>query len=97
MDPRERRARTRCDGRGEEHEDFEAWHAGRGCGHQLDGLGRTRDACYRTHCGKSIAGQEGKCGGTLAAGLRDENSCEIAGGDWTTADRGEQYKKKPHG
>jgi hypothetical protein len=54
-------------------------------------------ACYRTHCGKSIAGHEGKCGGTLAAGLRDENSCEVAGGDWTTADRGEQYKKKPHG
>lgn len=54
-------------------------------------------ACFRTHCGKSIAGHEGKCGGTLAADLRDENSCEVAGGDWTTADRGEQYKKKPHG
>jgi hypothetical protein len=28
-------------------------------------------ACYRTHCGKSIAGHEGQCGGTLASDLRD--------------------------
>lgn len=54
-------------------------------------------ACYRTHCGKSIAGHEGQCGGTIAADLRDERSCEVAGGDWTTAAAGAEYKKKPHG
>jgi hypothetical protein len=41
-------------------------------------------ACFRTHCGKSIAGHEGKCGGTVAADIKDEKSCEVAGGDWTT-------------
>jgi hypothetical protein len=50
-------------------------------------------ACYRTHCGKSIAGHEGQCGGTLAADLRDEKACEVAGGDWTTASNAEQYKQ----
>ena len=54
-------------------------------------------ACYRTHCGKSIAGHEGQCGGTLASDLRDRNACEVAGGDWTTASNADQYKKKPHG
>jgi len=54
-------------------------------------------ACYRTHCGKSITGHEGKCGGTLAGDLRDENACEVAGGDWTTSANADQYKKKPHG
>jgi len=54
-------------------------------------------ACYRTHCGKSITGHEGKCGGTLVEDLRDENACEVAGGDWTTPATAEQYKKKPHG
>ncbi|HEU4430480.1 MAG TPA: hypothetical protein VFT98_17090 [Myxococcota bacterium] len=54
-------------------------------------------ACYRTHCGKSITGHEGKCGGTLAADLTNENACEVAGGDWTTADRAADYQKKPHG
>jgi hypothetical protein len=51
-------------------------------------------ACYRTHCGKAITGHEGKCGGTVAADLRDEKSCEVAGGDWTTADNAKQYAKK---
>lgn len=51
-------------------------------------------ACYRTHCGKSIAGHEGQCGGTVAAGLRDEKSCEVAGGDWTTAATAKQYAAK---
>ncbi len=54
-------------------------------------------ACYRTHCGKSIAGHEGKCGGTLAADLTDENACEVAGGDWTTQASAAEYQKKPHG
>jgi hypothetical protein len=51
-------------------------------------------ACYRTHCGKSIAGHEGQCGGTMVADLRDENACEVAGGDWTTAGNAKQYVAK---
>ncbi len=51
-------------------------------------------ACYRTHCGKSVAGHEGKCGGTKVDGLADEASCTKAGGAWTTASDAEQYKKK---
>lgn len=51
-------------------------------------------ACYRTHCGKSIAGHEAKCGGTLVDDLRDEKSCEVAGGDWTTASNAKQYAAK---
>ncbi len=54
-------------------------------------------ACYRTHCGKSVAGHEGKCGGTKIDELASESACEVAGGDWTTAATAEQYKKKPHG
>jgi hypothetical protein len=55
-------------------------------------------ACFRTHCGKSIAGHEGKCGGTPVADLTDETSCEVAGGDWTTADDAKKYVAfaKPH-
>lgn len=51
-------------------------------------------ACYRTHCGKSISGHEGKCGGTLVTELADEKSCEAAGGDWTTAANAKQYAAK---
>ena len=51
-------------------------------------------ACYRTHCGKAIPGHEGKCGGTLVADLRDEKSCEVAGGDWTSAANAKQYAAK---
>ncbi len=51
-------------------------------------------ACYRTHCGKAITGHEGKCGGTVVADLRDEKSCEVAGGDWTTAANAKQYAAK---
>jgi hypothetical protein len=51
-------------------------------------------ACYRTHCGKAITGHEGKCGGTVVKDLRDEKSCEVAGGDWTTAENAAQYKAK---
>jgi hypothetical protein len=54
-------------------------------------------ACYRTHCATSIAGHEGKCGGTLVADLTDENACEVAGGDWTTSATAAAYLKKPHG
>jgi len=51
-------------------------------------------ACYRAHCGKSITGHEGKCGGTLVSDLTDEKSCEVAGGDWTTAANAKQYAAK---
>jgi hypothetical protein len=51
-------------------------------------------ACYRTHCGKSVKGHEGKCGGTKVDGIRDEAACKAAGGAWTTEKDAEQYKKK---
>ena len=51
-------------------------------------------ACYRKHCGKSIEGHEGKCGGTKVDGLKDEAACEKAGGAWTTEADAAQYAKK---
>jgi uncharacterized low-complexity protein len=54
----------------------------------------TDKACYRTQCGKSVKGHEGKCGGTKVDALKDEASCTAAGGAWTTAADAEQYKKK---
>jgi len=50
-------------------------------------------ACYRTHCGKSVSGHEGKCGGTKVAELKDEKSCTAAGGAWTTAADAKKYEK----
>ena len=51
-------------------------------------------ACYRSHCGKSVKGHEGKCGGTKVDGLADEAACTAAGGAWTTEADAAQYKKK---
>ena len=51
-------------------------------------------ACYRTHCGKSVKGHEGKCGGTMVSGISDEAACKAAGGAWTTAADAKQYEKK---
>jgi hypothetical protein len=51
-------------------------------------------ACYRTHCGKSVKGHEGKCGGTKVDGIRDEAACKAAEGAWTTAADAKQYEKK---
>jgi hypothetical protein len=51
-------------------------------------------ACYRTHCGKSVEGHEGKCGGTRVDGISDQSACEDAGGAWTTADDAKKYEKK---
>jgi hypothetical protein len=51
-------------------------------------------ACYRKHCGKSITGHEGQCGGTKVDGLTDQKACEAAGGAWTTATEAEAFKKK---
>lgn len=50
-------------------------------------------ACYRSHCGKSVQGHEGKCGGTKVAGLEDQATCEKAGGAWTTATEAKKYEK----
>ena len=56
--------------------------------------GSEAKACYRTHCGKSVKGHEGKCGGTMVTGISDEASCTAAGGAWTTAADAKQYEKK---
>jgi len=50
-------------------------------------------ACYRTECGKSVKGHEGKCGGTKVDGVSAEKMCTDAGGAWTTATDAEKYKK----
>lgn len=49
-------------------------------------------ACYRTKCGKSVKGHQGKCGGTKVDGITDEASCKAAGGAWTTAADAKQYE-----
>jgi uncharacterized low-complexity protein len=41
-------------------------------------------ACYRKHCGKSVQGHEGSCGGTKAGDVKDQAECEKAGGAWVT-------------
>ena len=51
-------------------------------------------ACYRPHCGKSVTGHEGKCGGTKIEALADQAGCEAAGGAWATAAEAEKFKKK---
>jgi len=51
-------------------------------------------ACYRSQCGKSVKGHEGKCGGTMVDGVKDQAACEGAGGAWTTATAAEAFKKK---
>jgi len=52
-------------------------------------------ACYRKHCGKSVEGHEGMCGGTKVDDLKDEAGCEKAGGAWVTeADAAKFAEKK---
>jgi hypothetical protein len=50
-------------------------------------------ACYRTECGKSVKGHQGKCGGTKVEELKDEAACTAAGGAWVTAAEAEKFKK----
>jgi len=50
-------------------------------------------ACYRSHCGKSVKGHEGECGGTKVPELKDQASCEQAGGAWTTATEAKKFEK----
>jgi hypothetical protein len=56
--------------------------------------GADAKACYRTHCGKSVKGHEGKCGGTVVKELTDEASCTAAGGAWVTAADAKKYEKE---
>ena len=49
-------------------------------------------ACYRTKCGKSVKGHEGKCGGTKVEGVGAEKACTDAGGAWTTAADAKKYE-----
>jgi hypothetical protein len=51
-------------------------------------------ACYRTKCGKSVKGHEGKCGGTKVDALTSEAACTAAGGAWVTAAEAEKFKDK---
>ena len=51
-------------------------------------------ACYRPHCGKSIKGHEGKCGGMKVDDLTTQGACETAGGAWTTAADAKKFEKK---
>lgn len=51
-------------------------------------------ACYRPHCGKSVSGHEGKCGGTAIMELKTQAACEAAGGAWVTAAEATKFKKK---
>lgn len=51
-------------------------------------------ACYRTHCGKSVKGSEGQCGGTKVDAIGEQKACETAGGAWTTEADAAKYKKK---
>jgi hypothetical protein len=51
-------------------------------------------ACYRTHCGKSVKGHEGKCGGTMVKDISTQAACEAAGGAWTTAADAKKYEKE---
>ncbi len=61
---------------------------------QSDSGASTGDAkaCYRTTCGKSVKGHEGKCGGTKVDGVTAEKACTDAGGAWTTAADAKKYE-----
>ena len=50
-------------------------------------------ACYRTECGKSVKGHDGKCGGTKVDGVSEEKACTDAGGAWTTAADAKKYEQ----
>jgi hypothetical protein len=59
-----------------------------------EGAAAEDKGCYRPHCGKSVTGHEGKCGGTKVEALSDQAGCEAAGGAWATADEAEKLKDK---
>ena len=49
-------------------------------------------ACYHAHCGKSVKGHESKCAGSKVEDLKDQASCEGAGGAWATADEAKKFE-----
>ena len=51
-------------------------------------------ACYRSHCGNSVKGHEGSCSGSKVEELKDQASCEKAGGAWTTAAEAKKFEEK---
>lgn len=55
--------------------------------------GAETKGCYRTQCGKSVKGHEGKCGGTKVDGVDEQKACEDAGGAWTTEADARKYKQ----
>jgi len=55
--------------------------------------GAMAKACYRSHCGKTVKGHEGKCAGTMVSGVTDEASCKAAGGSWATAAEAKEFEK----
>lgn len=56
--------------------------------------GTAEKGCYRKHCGGSVTGYKGSCGGTKVDALASEKACTDAGGAWTTASAAEAFKKK---
>ena len=50
-------------------------------------------ACYRSECGKSIKGHESQCSGTKVEDIKDQATCEKAGGVWTTATEAKKFEK----
>ncbi len=56
--------------------------------------GSDAKACYRPHCGKSVKGHEGQCGGHKVDALTSESACKAAGGAWTTAAEAKKFEKK---
>ena len=56
--------------------------------------GAMAKACYRSHCGKTVKGHEGKCGGMQVSELSTQDMCETAGGAWTTAAEAKKFEKK---
>lgn len=56
--------------------------------------GSETKGCYRQHCGKSVTGHEGKCGGTKVDAITDQKACETAGGAWTTEKDAAKYAGK---
>ena len=56
--------------------------------------GTAEKGCYRKHCGGSVTGYKGSCGGTKVDALSSEKACTDAGGAWTTETAAEAFKKK---
>ena len=51
-------------------------------------------ACYHGSCSKSVKGHESDCAGTKVDDIKDQASCEKAGGAWTTATEAKKLEGK---